>query len=83
MPGAENWTTLLPELALVGGALVLLLLMDAAVPRQRGVHLAVDHVRVDPRRPPELRDCSSGARSRRSASAGWSSRTASACSRGW
>jgi NADH-quinone oxidoreductase subunit N len=40
MPGVESWTTLLPELALVGGA-VLLLLMDAAVPRQRGPHLAV------------------------------------------
>jgi NADH-quinone oxidoreductase subunit N len=39
MPGAENWTMLLPELALVGGAVVLLL-MDAAVPRQRGIHLA-------------------------------------------
>jgi NADH-quinone oxidoreductase subunit N len=39
MPGAENWTMLLPELALVSGAVVLLL-MDAAVPRQRGVHLA-------------------------------------------
>src|SRR5690349_93418 len=40
MPGVESWTTLLPEMALVIGALVLLL-MDAAVPRQRGPHLAV------------------------------------------
>lgn len=40
MTGAENWTMLLPELALVVGALVLLL-MDAAVPQQRGNHLAV------------------------------------------
>ena len=40
MPGAENWTTLLPELALVGGA-ILLLLMDAASPGQRGRHLAI------------------------------------------
>ena len=40
MPGVESWTTLLPEVALVGGALILLL-MDAAVPRQRGPHLAV------------------------------------------
>ena len=39
MPGAENWTMLLPEIALVVGRVVLLL-MDAAVPRQRGVHLA-------------------------------------------
>jgi NADH-quinone oxidoreductase subunit N len=40
MPTAENWTILLPELALVGGA-ILLLLMDSAVPQQRGPHLAV------------------------------------------
>ncbi len=38
MPTAENWTVLLPELVVVGGA-ILLLLMDAAVPRQRGPHL--------------------------------------------
>ncbi len=38
MPTAENWTVLLPELVLVSGA-ILLLLMDAAVPRQRGPHL--------------------------------------------
>jgi NADH-quinone oxidoreductase subunit N len=37
-PTAENWTVLLPELVIVGGA-ILLLLMDAAVPRQRGPHL--------------------------------------------
>jgi NADH-quinone oxidoreductase subunit N len=36
---AANWTILLPEVALVGGAL-LLLLLDAASPRQRGAHLA-------------------------------------------
>ena len=39
-PGAENWTTLLPELAMVGGA-ILLLLLDSARPQQRGPHLAV------------------------------------------
>lgn len=39
-PGVENWTMLLPELALVGGA-ILLLLIDSAVPGQRGRHLAV------------------------------------------
>jgi NADH-quinone oxidoreductase subunit N len=39
MPGVESWTTLLPEMALVVGALVLLL-MDSAVPQQRGPHLA-------------------------------------------
>jgi len=33
--GAENWTILLPELALVAGA-VLLLLLDVARPQQRG-----------------------------------------------
>jgi len=38
MPTAENWTVLLPELVVVGGA-ILLLLMDAAVPNQRGPHL--------------------------------------------
>ncbi|MGH2760377.1 MAG: NADH-quinone oxidoreductase subunit N, partial [Actinomycetota bacterium] len=38
MPTAENWTVLLPELVVVGGA-ILLLLLDAAVPRQRGPHL--------------------------------------------
>ncbi len=38
LPAADNWTVLLPELVLVGGA-ILLLLMDAAVPRQRGPHL--------------------------------------------
>lgn len=37
--GAENWTILLPELALVGGA-VLLLLLDMVRPGQRGAHLA-------------------------------------------
>lgn len=36
---AVNWTILLPEVALVAGAL-LLLLLDAASPRQRGGHLA-------------------------------------------
>ncbi|MEX2394284.1 MAG: NADH-quinone oxidoreductase subunit N, partial [Actinomycetota bacterium] len=40
MIGVESWTILLPELALVVGA-VLLLLMDSAVPQQRGPHLAV------------------------------------------
>lgn len=39
-PGIENWTTLLPEVALVGGA-IFLLLLDSAVPGQRGRHLAV------------------------------------------
>jgi NADH-quinone oxidoreductase subunit N len=38
MPTAENWTILLPELIIVGGA-ILLLLMDSAVPNQRGPHL--------------------------------------------
>ncbi|HYZ92466.1 MAG TPA: NADH-quinone oxidoreductase subunit N [Actinomycetota bacterium] len=38
LPVAENWTVLLPELVLVGGA-ILLLLVDAAVPNQRGPHL--------------------------------------------
>lgn len=38
LPTAENWTVLLPELVLVGGA-IFLLLIDAAVPRQRGPHL--------------------------------------------
>jgi NADH-quinone oxidoreductase subunit N len=38
LPTAENWTVLLPELVLVGGA-ILLLLLDAAVPNQRGPHL--------------------------------------------
>lgn len=37
---AANWTVLLPELALVGGAL-LLLVIDIVSPRRRGVHLAV------------------------------------------
>jgi NADH-quinone oxidoreductase subunit N len=40
MNAAANWTVLLPEVALVGGAL-LLLLLDAAKPSQRGVHLAI------------------------------------------
>ncbi len=40
MPGVESWTTLLPEMALVGGA-IFLLLLDSAKPQQRGVHLAV------------------------------------------
>jgi NADH-quinone oxidoreductase subunit N len=40
MTAAQGWTILLPELALVGGA-VFLLLLDAASPRQRGPHLAV------------------------------------------
>jgi NADH-quinone oxidoreductase subunit N len=38
LPTAENWTVLLPELVLVGGA-ILLLMLDAASPRQRGPHL--------------------------------------------
>lgn len=38
MPAAENWTVLLPELVVVGGA-ILLLLIDSAVPNQRGPHL--------------------------------------------
>jgi NADH-quinone oxidoreductase subunit N len=38
--GAENWTTLGPELALVGGA-VLLLLLDALNPARRGPSLAI------------------------------------------
>lgn len=37
--GAENWTILLPELALVGGA-VLLLLVDMVSPGRRGPHFA-------------------------------------------
>ncbi len=40
MNAAAHWTVLLPEVALVGGALFLLLL-DAASPSQRGVHLAI------------------------------------------
>jgi NADH-quinone oxidoreductase subunit N len=39
MPVVANWTTLLPEMALVGGA-IFLLLIDAAKPSQRGPHLA-------------------------------------------
>jgi NADH-quinone oxidoreductase subunit N len=38
--GAENWTILLPEVALVGGA-IFLLLLDSVRPRQRGPHLAL------------------------------------------
>jgi NADH-quinone oxidoreductase subunit N len=38
--GVEHWTILLPELALVGGA-ILLLLMDVVRPGQRGPHLAI------------------------------------------
>jgi NADH-quinone oxidoreductase subunit N len=38
--GAEHWTILFPELALVGGAIVLLLL-DVIRPGRRGAHLAV------------------------------------------
>ena len=37
--GAENWTILYPELALVAGAIALLML-DVIRPRQRGAHLA-------------------------------------------
>jgi NADH-quinone oxidoreductase subunit N len=40
MTAAQGWTVLLPELALVGGA-IFLLLLDAARPQQRGPHLAV------------------------------------------
>lgn len=40
MTGAEHWTALSPEIALVGGAL-LLLLLDAARPHRRGVFFAV------------------------------------------
>jgi len=40
MPGTEAWTVLLPELVIVGAA-ILLLLVDAAVPESRGPHLAV------------------------------------------
>lgn len=40
MTAVQNWTVLLPELVLVGGA-IFLLLLDAAVPQQRGAHLAV------------------------------------------
>ncbi len=39
MPGTEAWTVLLPELVIVGAA-ILLLLVDAAVPQSRGPHLA-------------------------------------------
>ncbi len=39
MPGTEAWTVLLPELVLVGAA-ILLLLIDAAFPKSRGPHLA-------------------------------------------
>jgi len=39
MPVVQNWTVLLPEVALVGGA-IFLLLLDAAKPSQRGPHLA-------------------------------------------
>lgn len=37
--GAENWTILLPELVLVGGA-VFLLLLDTVAPGRRGAYLA-------------------------------------------
>lgn len=37
--GAENWTILLPEIALVGGA-IFLLLLDIISPGRRGAHLA-------------------------------------------
>jgi NADH-quinone oxidoreductase subunit N len=44
MPGSEiwttGWTTLLPEVALVGGA-ILLLILDSIAPGQRGRHLAI------------------------------------------
>jgi NADH-quinone oxidoreductase subunit N len=39
VPGTEAWTVLLPELVIVGAA-ILLLLVDAAVPQSRGPHLA-------------------------------------------
>ncbi len=38
--GAEHWTILFPELALVAGAIVLLML-DVIKPGRRGAHLAV------------------------------------------
>jgi NADH-quinone oxidoreductase subunit N len=39
MTGTESWTTLLPELVIVGGA-VLLLIIDSITPQTRGPHLA-------------------------------------------